>query len=210
MPKYFLFMIACQAAPSECKRTSKSLTVLLLAIALAIILLVPPVFADTWSLSAKPLKTNYIQEAQVTINGTLTDTTTGAVGAGYIVSVAVYDSTGYLAYSTITATDSTGAYIAQFNINATGPSGTYTILIIADAPSNGQQVAKAQTTFIVGNNPTATPSPTATATSTPLPSTTLTPETPEFQSQIVLLLFAILVVSISVFTIRKRKIGKNN
>ena len=116
-------MTSSQTKPFNRQRTINTAVceVLLLALSLAIIVPAAPAFADTWSLSAKPNSATYVQGEQVTITGTLTDTTTGVVGSNSLVTVFVYDSAGKLAYSTIVATGTADTYSTQFRISSTDP-----------------------------------------------------------------------------------------
>ena len=162
-------MTPSQAAPFNRQRTLKTAlcTALLLALALVIIASASPAFADTWALSAKPNSTTYVQGALVAINGSLTDTTTGAAGVTYLISISVENSAGNIAYSTNVATGTAGTYSTQFVISSTGPSGTYKISAVAIAPSNGQEVATASAAFTVGSTSTPSSAPTPTPSSTP-------------------------------------------
>jgi len=190
-------MITSPATLFNHQRTLKTAlyTVLFLTL-LAIIVSAVPAFADTWSLSTEPDHTTYVQGAQVTITGTLTDTTTGVAGAGFLVDISVYDSARNVAYNTFVFTATAGTYSTQFSINSTGPSGTYEISAEAIEPSSGATLATATATFKVGS--TLTPTPTATPTVTLPPSTSPTPEIPEFPLTAILLL-VILAVSASVY-----------
>ena len=195
-------MTPSQATSFNHQRTLKTVlyTALLLALALAII---SPAFADTWSLSAKPNSTTYVQGAPVIINGTLTDTTTGAVGASVLIDVLVYDSGGNVVYSGNVATGTAGTYSTQFIISSTGPSGKYAILVAAIAASNGATVATATATFTVGTTPTPSPSPTATSTSASTP--TASP-IPEFPSAIVTILLIATATAILFYMKNEKRI----
>jgi hypothetical protein len=197
-------MIPSQATLFNHQLTLKTAlcTVLFVAL-LAIIVSAAPAFADTWSLSTEPNGTTYVQGALVTINGTLTDTTTGVAGAGFLVDISVYDSAGNVAYSTFVFTVTAGTYSTQFSINSTGPSGTYETRAAAIEASNGATVATATATFRVGSTPTPTPITTPTVTSSPSPSPT--PEIPEFPSTVILLLVTLAFSASVMLTHRKRK-----
>ncbi len=199
-------MIPNQATPFNRRRTLKNgvCLALLLALSLAIISLAAPAFADTWSLSAKPNRTNYVQGALVTINGTLTDTTTGAAGVSYIVSISVYDSAGTSVYSQVVATGTTGAYSTQFTVSSNDPNGTYSILASAVEATTGQQIAKATATFSVGTTPAPTPSTTPSATPTTAPSNSSTPKVPEFSANLVLAALIVTAIA-SAAVIKTRK-----
>jgi len=190
-------MTSSQTTSFNRQRTLKTAlcTVLLLALSLAIIM---PASADTWSLSAKPNSATYVQGEQVTITGTLTDTTTGAAGANYLVTVFVYDSAGKLAYSTIVATGTAGTYSTQFHISSTDPNGTYTISAGAVETTNGATLATAKATFSVGSTPTATPI--ATSSTSPSP----TPKIPEFPSAIIVTILLIAIATAILFCKRRK------
>jgi len=183
---------------------------ILLALALAIISSAAPAFAGTWSLSAEPSRTTYVQGELVTINGTLTDTATGAPGANFLVGVTVYDSANKPVYSTLVGTGTAGTYSTQFSISSTGPTGTYTIEADAVEAANGQEVATAEATFSVGIGPTPAASPTPTATPTPLSSTSPTPETPEFPSAIIVAILLIAMATAILFYKRQKTDEVNN
>jgi hypothetical protein len=179
-------------------------TVLIVALALAIILPVAPAFAQTWSLTAKSNSPTYIQGAVVNINGSLKNSN-GTVGANFLIALSVYDQAGKSVYGTLTTTGTAGTYSAQFTISPTEPNGTYEIAVAATYITGltGQQVATAKATFVVGSLPTPTATPTA------RPSTSPTPEISEFPSVIIVAILLIAIATAILFY-KRRKTAKVN
>jgi hypothetical protein len=128
-----------------------------MALILALTLgLIPAAFAQTWSLTATPDSTSYVQSALVTITGTAASG--GAPQAGVLVGVNVRDPASTVCYNTIVTTITGGTYSTQFRLRSDAPTGTYTIS--ATASSAGVQVATASGSFTVTSATSLTLTPT--------------------------------------------------